>query len=629
MSDPSKAKRSKGGCLVCRGRRIKCDESKPECSRCVKYVATCVYPEKKPYDSEATARKLQRRHRPRVEPESSAQVGDTIAPDGQRAADRVRVANVGHPPNVASLTSPLAPSSAMSLPHGPNTAMTGWFSRPTPPPEFLKRVATDDEELNMLHHCLTYSLSILVVDENPNPWRTTVAPLFLFPNDNQIDTPQHEPVSSHPDQVAASRPPQSSSDLAEQQPQPLEPDLWALLSSIFDENPCYDMPIQTDTPSRASRGDSYTTPVAPSTSTTSASTAPVAGSKVSPSVLALKAAMLHLGAGHLSYLCRLSSRPESSSHYQAKSGLLKEKAVGYMRQACADPNELRTDAFLATCTTMLFAGVLTISATWREVLRMGYKAFEADGESQQMTFGMGPAHPTPSARIHLMESLTVFDIFAAWSTGNAPRILAGDTTWWMLLGMAATGTTMDSVQHSTGMHRQAILLIAEVTTAVSETLGKLTLNQLPGLQLLARLAQYRVVLETEALTPRVRQGSLAAWHACNIEVRRTLLRQTRDHQETQNSAMSIIELCELIATSGKVEYLNWVLLAAASVVRRLEQRKRITHLLDSFITQCAYDIDAMKAITAEMWKRMDQHGDDDAVGWREVMVELGLPIIMI
>lgn len=31
------------------------------------------------------------------------------------------------------------------------------------------------------HHCLTYSLSIIVIDEEHNPWVEHIAPMFLFP----------------------------------------------------------------------------------------------------------------------------------------------------------------------------------------------------------------------------------------------------------------------------------------------------------------------------------------------------------------------------------------------------------------------------------------------------------------
>ena len=36
-----------------------------------------------------------------------------------------------------------------------------------------------------IHHCITYSLSILVVEENANPWVEHVAPLFLFPTNEE------------------------------------------------------------------------------------------------------------------------------------------------------------------------------------------------------------------------------------------------------------------------------------------------------------------------------------------------------------------------------------------------------------------------------------------------------------
>ncbi|KAL4948470.1 hypothetical protein BDW69DRAFT_92311 [Aspergillus filifer] len=37
-------KKSRNGCLVCKTRRVKCDERRPGCQRCQNYGATCVYP---------------------------------------------------------------------------------------------------------------------------------------------------------------------------------------------------------------------------------------------------------------------------------------------------------------------------------------------------------------------------------------------------------------------------------------------------------------------------------------------------------------------------------------------------------------------------------------------------------
>ncbi|KAL4762862.1 Zn(II)2Cys6 transcription factor domain-containing protein [Aspergillus foveolatus] len=36
-------KKSRNGCLICKGRRVKCDERKPTCLRCENYGAACVY----------------------------------------------------------------------------------------------------------------------------------------------------------------------------------------------------------------------------------------------------------------------------------------------------------------------------------------------------------------------------------------------------------------------------------------------------------------------------------------------------------------------------------------------------------------------------------------------------------
>ncbi|KAL4805431.1 hypothetical protein BDV18DRAFT_140848 [Aspergillus unguis] len=37
-------KKSRNGCVICKTRRVKCDERKPACRRCENYGATCIYP---------------------------------------------------------------------------------------------------------------------------------------------------------------------------------------------------------------------------------------------------------------------------------------------------------------------------------------------------------------------------------------------------------------------------------------------------------------------------------------------------------------------------------------------------------------------------------------------------------
>lgn len=41
--------RTRTGCLVCRSRKVKCDEGKPQCENCIKHAAVCIYAPKKVY----------------------------------------------------------------------------------------------------------------------------------------------------------------------------------------------------------------------------------------------------------------------------------------------------------------------------------------------------------------------------------------------------------------------------------------------------------------------------------------------------------------------------------------------------------------------------------------------------
>ncbi|WWC88937.1 uncharacterized protein L201_003852 [Kwoniella dendrophila CBS 6074] len=57
--------------------------------------------------------------------------------------------------------------------------MGSFFLQPTDPPDFLRSFFPSDEDLRCFHHCVTYSLSIIVVFEDHNPWTEHVAPLFM------------------------------------------------------------------------------------------------------------------------------------------------------------------------------------------------------------------------------------------------------------------------------------------------------------------------------------------------------------------------------------------------------------------------------------------------------------------
>lgn len=129
------------------------------------------------------------------------------------------------------------------------------------------------------------------------------------------------------------------------------------------------------------------------------------------------------------------------------------------------------------------------------------------------------------------------------------------------------------------------------------------------------------------LEERVHLGSSAMWFTCDLLIRREILGYGREDPEVQEAANNILDLCES-ACMGKVEYLNWPLLSAATVVCDTNRRDRIKRLLGLFKRQCCYDIDALSSIIHEIWSRIDGGADEETCSWREVMSQLGLAVIV-
>jgi hypothetical protein len=70
------------------------------------------------------------------------------------------------------------------------------------------------------------------------------------------------------------------------------------------------------------------------------------------------------------------------------------------------------------------------------------------------------------------------------------------------------------------------------------------------------------------------------------------------------------------------------LIIAASVILDEGSRRSVEGLLETFEAQCCYDIQVIKLLVKEMWERIDEHADDEATSWREVLVELGFPVMI-
>ncbi|WVQ83732.1 hypothetical protein IAT38_005876 [Cryptococcus sp. DSM 104549] len=586
-SGPVRPTRTRNGCLVCRSRRLKCDLEKPECRRCVNYGAECVYPAKKPFDPEAVAEKLRRRHK-------GGSVGGTASPGpasvslpqltgaGAAQLDHPTHASSQHTPTTGSsgLAGPTPDSSTTAFPPislpgplflgdqgsmrsstmgggtvrqmdpmellmalGRDTRMGQFFSGPVAPPDFLKAAFPIEAELRCFHHCFTYTLSIMVVREEYNMFVEHVIPLFLFPSGE----------------------------------------------------------------------------------------APL-------SIAALRYATLTVGAVHLASLESKGSAPNTDGHSRELSMQYRWEANKLLRAASRDPAELATDSFLAACAMLSIADMLGAMTHWREVLRLTYSALRHRGGCERILFGNG-GNPSPLT-VCLVEHAAIMDLSGTLNTGDDLVVPDENSGWWERL-YRINPAIPDTVEISSGCHRGVVRLAFRIANLLFEARHRtyytspLPLSAMPTgrpdlpqriATAFADLQAWRENVYPTISEKRVRDGSLGYWYGLNVLVRRDLLMQHRTTHEIQECATATMDICSQVGP--KVEYMNWPMIMACSVLEHPEERQRAREIFNSFIYQASFEIDMAQTVVEECWRRMDEGLDDEGCSWREILIETRRPVLL-
>ncbi|BEI82478.1 hypothetical protein CcaverHIS002_0303460 [Cutaneotrichosporon cavernicola] len=573
-SASQKRTRSRNGCLVCRARRIKCDLERPECKRCVNYGAECVYPIKKAFDAAAVDAALGSRHnRPSSVAATAAAFHDPNAgPSRSSAVSPPLPLILNNQPARADMRSTVEDLPPMEMVHAlfRKTKMGSFFNNPGMcPPEFLQHVFPNPDDLRCFHHCLTYTLSLMVIDEEHNPWVEHIAPMFLFPTG--------------------------------------------------------DAPLSTS---------------------------------------ALKFAMLAIGATHLAYL-EATSRvsPAQAENTLQMSRQYRHTALGLLRQARRIPGELSNDAFLAASLLIVDNDILAATVSWREPLRYAKASIAHRGGAGNVLFGQdwrtalagrvngGPELAPPlSARRYLIEHAVMHDLLSCLTSGAPPTILDNDSPWWEALGTTGgTDREWESIEALVGYDRSLMRIVGTILALYSEWRAfeahYRPLNELDPavslhspaamerMELSRRLADCQIELATwraEAparyMDQRTMVGSMALWHEAQIIVLRDMQKRGRDDADVQSSAAAVLELC--IEAGDKVEFLNWPFSVACSVLLDPDKRETARGIIKTFAYQCCHEIESVRVLVEEMWRRIDEGYDDEACNWREVLLEIGRPVLI-
>ena len=157
----------------------------------------CSYPAKRTYDQEEIASALARRHHKKSREDQPVPIASYSDPTLLQDDNIVQAG-----PSRSSVDGQREPLDLL-IALGRSTRMGAFYVDSAAPPDFLKLAFPVEDDLKcassgvtieqrdvadvslppyaQIHHCITYSLSILVVEEDANPWVEHVAPLFLFP----------------------------------------------------------------------------------------------------------------------------------------------------------------------------------------------------------------------------------------------------------------------------------------------------------------------------------------------------------------------------------------------------------------------------------------------------------------
>lgn len=239
---------------------------------------------------------------------------------------------------------------------------------------------------------------------------------------------------------------------------------------------------------------------------------------------------------------------------------------------------------------------------------------------------------------------------AAFTTGESPTLLDNDSPWWEALSTTgATDREWESIESLVGSDRGILRLVSCVLTIyaawlrfeshyqplheldgihhppTSATMEHMSLNRrLADIQM--DLANWRAEAPTRYMSARTLVGSMALYHTCQILILRDMQKRARDDVDVQAAAYAILELC--IEVGDKVEFLNWPLIAASSVILEPAKRDVARGIIKTFAYQCCHEIESTRMVIEEMWRRIDEGYDDEACNWREITVEIGRPVLI-
>ncbi|KAI0745764.1 fungal-specific transcription factor domain-containing protein [Earliella scabrosa] len=624
--------RSKTGCLTCRAKKIKCDETKPTCVRCSHGQRECTWPEGVP---------TRKKPAPRREPPSpvdgietrpstagSSGLSDAATPPtrGPTPPRRGEPVEMGIPPMVSRRHSdpnaniPLSVNDSRRPAVAPvSTSSHGYpmHSSNTHGLHAIPEIAASytSQQHQYLHNYPASSHHYSQSHSTPLPRITA----------------HHDPHSRGTD--SASPDSQWSSPSLLTPVDPIEPYFPTpqernLIRHYCDNALSIIMAYPSENPVLAANFQFLFDGVRGADS----------------AVESLRSALLGVAAVHQSFLLSRSGVSTMAAEEALRvADSFRAKSKHLLVSACATREGCHNDAALAAAVAIALIDIFSGGRNWAKGLEFAkglVKSRGGPGLLLARSKGYKPNTVTGASRARLLlEIIAVYELFGCLARGTAPALLNIDC-WW--LTKTNPHDSVSYIDKVFGMSREFILILAQVATLVSRVLhpptSKLTEvadDGEPRCDTAAAQAREAETLYQTLegwqntagdLNERVQAGNCVYQHAAQIILLRDVLEARPSDTLVQEHANTVLTLCMECGQSRMGVDLTWPVIIAGSQLYGAD-RARVLSIFELFRTQCCYEIETSEFIVKQVWQRLDaNHPKPD---WRSVMQDNDLDVLIL
>ncbi|RDX55109.1 hypothetical protein OH76DRAFT_1339762 [Lentinus brumalis] len=639
--------RSKTGCLTCRAKKIKCDETKPTCVRCSHGQRECTWPEGVPTRKKPT---------PRREPPSpvdsfetrpstagSSGVSESATPPtrGPSPSRRGEPIEMGIPPMVSRRSSdhnvhipvqvndsrrpavaPISTSSHGYPMHSNNTHLSAIpeiaASYTSQHPQYLHSYPAPSH-----HH---YSQS-----------HSTSLPRITSHHDHHNHHNHHSrgTESASPDSQWSS--PQLLTPVDPIEPYFPTPQERNLIRHYCDNALSIIMAYPSENPVLAANFQFLFDGVRGTDS----------------AVESLRSALLGVAAVHQSFLLSRSGVSTLASDEALRvADSFRAKSKHLLVAACATREGCHNDAALASAVAIALIDIFSGGRNWANSLDFAKNLVRSRGGPGLLlarSKGVKPNAVTGVSRTRLLlEIVAVYELFGCIARGTAPTLLNIDCWWLTKTNPQDNVSYIDKVF---GMSREFILALAQVVTLVSRVLhpptSKVTeitqeLEGDPRSENVAQAREAEILYQTLENWPntnaagnlheRVRAGNCIYQHTAQIILLRDVLKAHPSDALVQEHASTVLALCMDCGQSRMGVDLTWPVIIAGSQLYGAD-RSQVLSIFELFrygpelVLSCCYEIETSEFIVRQVWQRLD--ANHPKADWRAVMRDHDLDVLIL